>query len=47
MMATIGWQLASKEIKIKSLYIPYYFLFMNVALTIAFRNFLNKSQSIL
>ena len=45
--AIIGWGFASKNIKIKSLYVPYYFVFMNAAMFIGFRKFYNKNQSVL
>jgi len=47
MAAAVGGYYATKNIKVKSLYIPYYFVFMNMALFLGFRRFLNKSQSVL
>ncbi len=47
MAAAVGGYYAAKNIKVKSLYIPYYFVFMNMALFLGFRRFLNKSQSVL
>ena len=46
-LASIGWILASKNVKIKSLYIPYYFVFMNVALYIGLYKFFKNQQSVL
>ncbi|MEX0636294.1 MAG: glycosyltransferase, partial [Ferruginibacter sp.] len=45
--AAIGGYFAAKNIKVKSLYIPYYFVFMNMALFLGFRRFFSKSQSVL
>ncbi|MEP7250999.1 MAG: glycosyltransferase family 2 protein [Ginsengibacter sp.] len=45
--AFTGWILAQKNIKLKILYVPYYFLFMNVALYLGFFKFLNKQQTVL
>ena len=47
LMAVLGWQLASRNIKIKTLYIPYYFMFMNLSLYLGIKRYLNKSQSVL
>jgi cellulose synthase/poly-beta-1,6-N-acetylglucosamine synthase-like glycosyltransferase len=43
--AYIGYQLANRQIKIKYFYIPFYFLFMNVAVYQGFARFLKKKQS--
>jgi len=45
--ALIGWFFANKNIKLKILYIPYYFLFMNVAVFLGFRRFIMKQQTVL
>ncbi len=45
--AIIGWAFASKNITIKALYVPYYFVFMNAAMFIGFRKFYNNNQSVL
>ncbi len=45
--AFIGWFFALKNIKIKALYIPYYFVFMNAALYIGFIRFINNKQTVL
>jgi cellulose synthase/poly-beta-1,6-N-acetylglucosamine synthase-like glycosyltransferase len=42
-----GAYYASKNIKVKALYIPYYFVFMNTALYLGFRRFLSNSQTVL
>jgi len=47
MAAIAGFIFASKNIKIKALYIPYYFVFMNAALYMGFIKFLNNEQSVL
>jgi cellulose synthase/poly-beta-1,6-N-acetylglucosamine synthase-like glycosyltransferase len=45
--ALIGWFFANKNIKLKFLYIPYYFLFMNVAVFLGFKRFMMKQQTVL
>jgi len=47
LFALTGWIFMLKNIKVKLLYIPYYFLFMNIAMYIGFFRFINKSQSVL
>jgi poly-beta-1,6-N-acetyl-D-glucosamine synthase len=43
----LGWFFANKNIKVKALYIPYYFLFMNVSVFWGFKRFLKGQQSVL
>jgi len=45
--ALLGWFYANKNIRIKSLYIPYYFFFMNVSVFIGFKRFVTKKQTVL
>lgn len=45
--AFVGWLLAQKNIKLKLLYVPYYFLFMNVALYLGFFRFMKNQQTVL
>ncbi|MEJ7626045.1 MAG: glycosyltransferase family 2 protein [Ferruginibacter sp.] len=45
--AATGWMYASRNIKIKLLYVPYYFVFMNAALYMGFSRFINNKQSVL
>ncbi len=45
--ALIGWFYANKNIKLKALYIPYYFFFMNIAVFLGFRRFIMKKQTVL
>src|SRR5579862_2867125 len=45
--ALVGWFFANKNIKLKILYIPYYFLFMNVAVFLGFKRFMMKQQTVL
>jgi cellulose synthase/poly-beta-1,6-N-acetylglucosamine synthase-like glycosyltransferase len=47
LLAVAGWSLAHKNIRIKSLYLPYYFLFMNMSVFMGFVRFLRKNQTIL
>jgi len=46
-LAVVGWINASRNIKMKILYIPYYFFFMNISVYIGFARFLQKKQSVL
>jgi poly-beta-1,6-N-acetyl-D-glucosamine synthase len=43
--ALAGWIFANRNIKIKTFYIPYYFLFMNLSVFAGFYRFLRKKQS--
>jgi cellulose synthase/poly-beta-1,6-N-acetylglucosamine synthase-like glycosyltransferase len=45
--AITGWLLANKKLKIKVLYIPYYFLFMNISVFIGFHRFIRGKQTVL
>lgn len=45
--ALLGWFYANKNIKVKSLYIPYYFFFMNVSVFLGFKRFLRRKQTVL
>jgi poly-beta-1,6-N-acetyl-D-glucosamine synthase len=45
--AGIGWALANRNVRVKLLYIPYYFLFMNLAVFIGFWRFIRRKQSVL
>ncbi len=45
--AAVGGIFAFNNIKVKILYIPYYFVFMNWALYLGFARFINKGQSVL
>ncbi|HEX4850734.1 MAG TPA: glycosyltransferase family 2 protein, partial [Puia sp.] len=42
----IGWVLANRNIRIKVLYLPYYFIFMNVSVFFGFFRFVRKKQSV-
>ncbi|MEO6315102.1 MAG: glycosyltransferase family 2 protein [Chitinophagaceae bacterium] len=42
-----GWFFANRNIKVKALYVPYYFLFMNVSVFWGFKRFLKGQQSVL
>jgi len=46
-LALVGWINASRNIKIKVLYIPYYFLFMNISVFLGFARFIGRKQSVL
>lgn len=45
--AFTGWIFAQKNVKIKAFYVPYYFLFMNIALYAGFVRFIKKKQTVL
>jgi poly-beta-1,6-N-acetyl-D-glucosamine synthase len=45
--ALLGWIFSLNNIKVNLLYVPYYFVFMNVALYIGFFRFLNNKQTVL
>jgi len=47
LMAFGGWILNRYSIKVKILYIPYYFVFMNLSVFLGLRRFLKGNQSIL
>ncbi len=44
--ALIGWYLENKKIKVKLLFIPYYFFIMNFAVFLGLRRYLKNSQSV-
>ncbi len=46
-MAVLGWVFSIRKIKNNLFYIPYYFVFMNLALYIGFFKFLNNKQTVL
>jgi len=45
--AIAGWLLSNKNIKVKALYIPYYFFFLNLSLYLGFLRFKKGRQSVL
>ncbi len=45
LFASIGWILENRQIKVKVLFIPYYFLMMNYAVFAGFFRWLSKSQA--
>lgn len=45
--AFTGWVFAQKNVKIKAFYVPYYFLFMNIALYAGFLRYIKKQQTVL
>jgi len=47
MLAIAGWAYASKDIRVKALYIPFYFLFMNISVFIGFNRFIRNKQTVL
>lgn len=47
LLATTGWIYASRDIKVKALYIPFYFLFMNISVFMGFHRFIRNKQTVL
>jgi poly-beta-1,6-N-acetyl-D-glucosamine synthase len=46
-LAITGWIYASRDIRIKALYIPFYFLFMNISVFMGFNRFIRNKQTVL
>jgi biofilm PGA synthesis N-glycosyltransferase PgaC len=46
-LAGTGWVFANRNIRVKVLYVPYYFLFMNISVFLGFSRFVRKKQSVL
>ena len=44
--ALLGWYLENKSIRIKLLFVPYYFFIMNLSVFLGFRRYLKGSQSV-
>ncbi len=45
-MAFLGWYLENKAIKIKALFVPYYFMIMNLAVLMGMRRYYKGNQSV-
>jgi cellulose synthase/poly-beta-1,6-N-acetylglucosamine synthase-like glycosyltransferase len=45
-MALLGWFLQNRQIKLKVLFVPYYFFMMNYAVYLGFFRYLRKSQDV-
>lgn len=45
-IAFLGWILENKSIRIKVLFVPYYFIVMNLSVILGFFRFINKNQSV-
>ncbi len=45
-MALLGWYLENREIKVKLLFVPYYFFIMNLSVFMGFKRYLKGSQSV-
>ncbi len=45
-LALLGWYFENKEIKIKLLFIPYYFFIMNLSVFLGFKRFLKGKQTV-
>lgn len=46
-MGITGWVYASRNIRLKAVYIPFYFLFMNLSVFIGFNRFIRNKQTVL
>jgi cellulose synthase/poly-beta-1,6-N-acetylglucosamine synthase-like glycosyltransferase len=46
-MGITGWVYASRNIRLKAVYIPFYFLFMNLSVFIGFGRFIRNKQTVL
>lgn len=47
LMGIVGWVYANKDVKIKIFFIPFYFLFMNMAVFMGYKRFIKGNQSVL
>ncbi|NML19338.1 glycosyltransferase family 2 protein [Pseudoflavitalea sp. G-6-1-2] len=47
MLGITGWIFASRNIRLKAVYIPFYFLFMNISVFMGFSRFVKKKQTVL
>lgn len=47
LLGITGWIYASRNIRLKAVYIPFYFLFMNLSVFIGFNRFLRNKQTVL
>ncbi|HNX87102.1 MAG TPA: glycosyltransferase family 2 protein [Bacteroidales bacterium] len=46
LLALLGWVAENRKIKVRILYVPYYFIMMNVAVYLGFIRFIKKQQSV-
>lgn len=44
--ALLGWYLENRSIKVKLLFVPYYFFIMNLSVFLGFKRYLKGSQSV-
>jgi len=44
--ALLGWYLENKSIRIKLLFVPYYFFIMNLSVFLGFKRYINRTQSV-
>jgi hypothetical protein len=44
--ALLGWYFENRAIKIKALFVPYYFFIMNLSVFLGFFRYLKKNQSV-
>jgi hypothetical protein len=44
--ALLGWYLENRSIRLKLLFVPYYFFIMNLAVYLGLKRYLKKTQSV-
>ena len=44
--ALLGWFLENRKIKIKALFVPYYFFIMNLSVYLGFKRYMKGNQSV-
>jgi cellulose synthase/poly-beta-1,6-N-acetylglucosamine synthase-like glycosyltransferase len=44
--ALLGWALENRSLKVKVLFVPYYFFIMNLSVVLGFFRYINKTQSV-
>jgi cellulose synthase/poly-beta-1,6-N-acetylglucosamine synthase-like glycosyltransferase len=46
LMAFLGWRLENRSIRIKVLFVPYYFFIINLSVFLGFKRFISRTQSV-
>jgi cellulose synthase/poly-beta-1,6-N-acetylglucosamine synthase-like glycosyltransferase len=46
LLALLGWYLENRSVKVKALFVPYYFFIMNLSVFLGFIRYLKRSQSV-
>ncbi len=47
LMALLGWHLENHQVRIKALFVPYYFVMMNLSVFLGFRRYIKGQQTVL